>query len=303
MSIAMLIPHIGARITIERLRTIHEPNRGVVGSAQIGRVDQSVAGSRQLSYKRIPEVTIPRLLERILDWNSAKRKTRYIDIVVGVHRNASTLSGIAEIGRIDQIPRRIEFRDECTASETTAGIYILVSILRREIGRKRPPGDICIALSVDGDGIAEIKVADSAEVCGVDQHWIDNERPTPIICRDREPQKVRGAASVSAFNDLSAAIDLLIGDRLVPPHVAHGGVHHEVAGAIQNSFSGPIKLDSNAIGVCTRPDHKVVFELRLISVIEQVDARVHVPVAYLGIVRYARMPALGKVSNEVVARA
>ncbi len=59
----------------------------------------------------------------------------------------------------------------------------------------------------------------------------------------------------------------------------------------------------DCLRVAARRDHKIVFQLALIAVIDQIDPWVHFPIADLAIVHYIRPPIARIFSEEIVCRA
>src|SRR5947209_7374124 len=78
-------------------------------------------------------------------------------------------------------------------------------------------------------------------------------------------------------------------------------MYDEAAIAIQVYFRRTREIQQYTTGIGARSDDEVVLELPLISVIDEVDAGVHVSVAHFGIVRNVRVPFFGNRADEVIA--
>ena len=86
-------------------------------------------------------------------------------------------------------------------------------------------------------------------------------------------------------------------------HRSRRRIEHHVAAGVQSHALGTIDTQSYAPGIGVRGEHKVVFELPVAAVVNDVDAGVHRGIAHPGNMRYRRQPVLGIATAIVAAMA
>src|SRR5207244_10703193 len=98
----------------------------------------------------------------------------------------------------------------------------------------------------------------------------------------------------------------LVNDRLVKAHLAGRIAQQQIAvgvnaEALPRPQRGRFNLKSNGARIGARIDYKIVFELPLVAVIDQVNAVIDILVFDFGVVGDIGMPLRGIVANEIVA--
>ena len=99
----------------------------------------------------------------------------------------------------------------------------------------------------------------------------------------------------------------LVNDRLVKTHLAGCIAQQQIAAGVKAQVlprlqRGRFNLKSNGARIGARIDYKVVFELPLVAVIDQINAVINIFVFDLGVVGDIGMPLGGIVANEIIAR-
>src|SRR5207302_4626214 len=101
----------------------------------------------------------------------------------------------------------------------------------------------------------------------------------------------------------AGAFSWLIDNWLAESQLRTLGLHHQIPLGIYLESFCAWKCHPDGLGVTPRRHHKVVFQLSLVAVIDQVNARVNLPIADLGIGGNVAPPLRRIVAEEVVALA
>src|SRR5437667_11434611 len=95
-------------------------------------------------------------------------------------------------------------------------------------------------------------------------------------------------------------MDLLIDYGLVLANITLRSVQQQVAAGVDFHFLSALETKFDDLGVRAGRHDEIVFQLSLIAVVDQVDARIHLTVLDFRIRSYVGPRLLGVVSNEVV---
>ena len=77
-------------------------------------------------------------------------------------------------------------------------------------------------------------------------------------------------------------------------------MQNHLAGGIDGNFVRAVETNRNDVGIRRRRDGEIVFELLLIAVVGQIDARINFSDAHLGKCPHAGLPARRIVANQVI---
>ncbi len=228
----------------------------------------------------------------------------HVGIAAGIHRDAKALivADAAEVRGVDEPRARgIQLRHEDIALAAAEGGLERPSS-RREIERFGEAGHVRIARGINGDRAAEVLGA-AAEVRGVEQRGVDDERPAPVIGGHLEAHPTSALEHVATRDVPPDAVDLLIDDGLPLADRCSGRVQHEVTLRIDLQFVGAPKAEQDPLGIGARADDEVVLQLPLVAVVDKVDSGIDVLVLHLRIRRDIGPPLRGIVADEVVGLA
>ena len=103
---------------------------------------------------------------------------------------------------------------------------------------------------------------------------------------------------IPAWDIVPPAACLLVKSGSAEAHLPE----HEITLSIQLKSASTLEAEANHPGVRARFNHKVVLQLSLIAVIDQIDARIDVLVPYLGVSGHVSAPSLGIVPDEIISR-
>lgn len=147
-------------------------------------------------------------------------------------------------------------------------------------------------------------MAAAAEIRGVGQHGIDDQRPRVVVARHPKADLLRIVNDkVAALHDGARAVDLLINDRLVLRNVAVCGAQHEITLRGEREIIDAVEAHLYHARIGAGCDHEVVLQLALTAVINHVDAGVDAGVFNACVMRYAGAPMFGVTTDEIVALA
>src|SRR5437879_12953596 len=97
----------------------------------------------------------------------------------------------------------------------------------------------------------------------------------------------------------AGAFSWLIDNWLAKSQLRTLGLHHQIPLRIYLESFCAWKCQPDGLGVATRRHHKVVYQLSLVAVVDQVNARVNLPIADLGIGGNVAPPLRRIVAEEV----
>ena len=99
---------------------------------------------------------------------------------------------------------------------------------------------------------------------------------------------------------LLSCILCLINERSVLNHVAAGGVQDEVTLGIDFKIHNTLESQFDGFRVSPGRNHKVVFQLALVAVVNQVYSRIYLLIFNPEVSGYIGVPLLGIIADEVV---
>ena len=144
---------------------------------------------------------------------------------------------------------------------------------------------------------------DSAKACGIDNDRVNNQRLTNVVGAYFEADIRAGIDDVSAGYLMRLFASSLIHRWPSLSHFSESGVNQQITVPIQLNILSALEGESDRGWVSSRLHHKVVFQLLVSSVVDEVDARINFAILDLSVVWDTRAPLGGIVPNEVVADA
>ena len=130
------------------------------------------------------------------------------------------------------------------------------------------------------------------KICGVREHRVNGQRIPVIVFRDLESDLV-SRNFVMPVKIVNNAGDLLKELGLAPAKVAGSALQQEVPVPIDRDFGRSTHRQRDWFGICTGRNHKVILELPLSAMEQQVYSGIYVPVANSRVHRNIRVPLLG----------
>ena len=101
-----------------------------------------------------------------------------------------------------------------------------------------------------------------------------------VVIRDGERDFVVRPFYEVPCNFMAHSRDFLIDYRLVVPHIAQTGVHHQIAVGIE-AHLGAGNRESDGLRIGARSYYKIVFQLLLVAVVEQIHSGVNAFIPHL----------------------
>ena len=111
---------------------------------------------------------------------------------------------------------------------------------------------------------------------------------------------IPGPQNVSPRHFLARSIHDLIDSRTKQAHFSRICAHDQISLIIEVHATGSLHFKLNLSGIGAGSQDEVGFNLPLVSVISQIDARINIPVTHLGKIGDVRAPLLWIVSDEVI---
>ncbi len=140
----------------------------------------------------------------------------------------------------------------------------------------------------------------TAQVRGVRKNRVDDQRFALVVVAYFEVNLV-ARQNEFTLNGRVAAIGLfLIQDGLVEPHLPNGGVDQQLALRIEMQPLHSLELQLDCTRICPWRDNKVVFELGLVAVVSQVDARIDARILDARIIWHVTVPLIVIVADQIV---
>src|SRR6185503_13949995 len=99
---------------------------------------------------------------------------------------------------------------------------------------------------------------------------IDDERPRRIVGPNLERNVTAVLEQITSGDLLSAAVDLLVDDRLLQSNGIGAGFEHEVAAIVDSPRLRTLERQTDALRVGAGRHDEVVFELTLVAVVDEV---------------------------------
>src|SRR5438309_1300505 len=109
-----------------------------------------------------------------------------------------------------------------------------------------------------------------------------------------------GADAISASDLVPRPVYLLEHPRLVPAHFSAAHTKSQVATFVHLDFIGTFNRELDAARIGSRRDNEIVFELPVVAVIDQIDARIDLTVPYCGKGGNIRAPKRRIVADEII---
>ena len=180
-------------------------------------------------------------------------------------------------------------------------------VLGGEIHGNRFAGHIGTASGIHGNGIPIIREA-AAKIGRINKQRINDQRAAAIVIGHGESYTVRAAELVGARHRLAHASDFLVDHGPVETEFPVGDIlaarndQQEIAvrGELRRRT---VELPGNAAGIGARGHHKIVLELSLRAVVDEIHARIDALVLHASVGRNVGAPLLRVVANEVIALA
>ena len=216
-----------------------------------------------------------------------------------VHGDAITvvIAAAAEIGRVFKLTGGIEFGDKgiVIAGNHTA----LPGVEHREIRRNGIADDVGIAESIHGNVMSRINGA-AAEKGGISQHRVNNQRMLAVVGGQFESNGIV-IQPIAAVNHMPFTVNLLIHDRLVLNHLALADGKHKIAGIVNSQRIRARKAHPDGRRIRSGRNDEIEFQLFLIPVIGQINARIYIPVGDASKHRHAGVPLLRLIADKIIA--
>ena len=168
----------------------------------------------------------------------------------------------------------------------------------REVGRVGLAGHVHRPGGVGGHTVGGLETA-SAQVAGVGQQRVDDERQGLVVGADLEAHLVQCRGAIAGGHCGPSPLLLLVGQRPVVAELAVPGPQHQVAGRVQPQAAHAAEGDPDRGWVGARRQHVIVFQLALAGVVDQVHAGVNAGVADPPEALHVR-PPLGRIGPAVV---
>ena len=159
----------------------------------------------------------------------------------------------------------------------------------REVGREGVPGHVHVALSVHGDRLSLLESA-AAQVRGVTQHGIDDQRPGPVVVLYPKRHLAVVEQTVPSADRLPPAVERLVNHGRALHDFSGAHTEDQVPIAAQRDLVRTLESQTYRVGRAARPDHEVVLQLALIAVIDEVRAWIDVTAVHFGVARHVRDP-------------
>ncbi len=185
--------------------------------------------------------------------------------------------------------------------ETGAGAAVLIG-QRSGMGRESShafTGHVNKTVGIHGDAIGGIQ-AGAAVIRRVAQHRINHEGQAVIVRRDFKPHRLRVGQPIAARDFLTNALNILIDQGLGLPNLIRTQAQNQVALWVQGHLVRTSESNGDHGRVHAGTNHKIVFQVLLVAVVDQTDARIKVRHAHARKRRHARPPAGRVVAEQII---
>src|SRR2546427_3915886 len=218
----------------------------------------------------------------------------------GIDRDAQALvsATAAEVSGVEQRRTRgIQLRHEGVdaarggSPEGTGG--------RREVGRAGEARHVSMATGIDRDAKALV-IAAAAEVAGVRERRVDDQRAAPIVSAYLKADLMRALELVTARDFPPDAIYLLVDHRLLESNLPILDRQDEVSLPVERRSLRSFHNHGDRTGVRAGSYDEVIFKFSLVAVVHQIHAGIDPVNLHFGVHRHIRAPHLGIVADEVV---
>ncbi len=129
---------------------------------------------------------------------------------------------------------------------------------------------------------------------------IDHQLARPVISPNRETCAVRSAHHKVALHSPLASIDFLVNPRSLQSKVLTSALDHKRAVFHANGLCA-IKLQFGLPRIRSRRNLKVILQMSLVPVENQIDSGIHACVSNSGKLRHSRAPLRRIIADEIVA--
>ncbi len=168
-----------------------------------------------------------------------------------------------------------------------------------EIGRHRRACHIGTSASVNSHRQAGVGVA-TAEIGGVDDFRIYDERPSVIVGSKRELNPLIGCQGVLRCHSLSIRSPLLPCLRLAKVQFMAAGGHNEAAVAVFPHLIRAVEPETDVPRIRSCRDFKIEFNVVVFQVIDQVNTGIYRLVFHMPVMRDSGQPAGGIVADAII---
>ena len=169
----------------------------------------------------------------------------------------------------------------------------------RQPRRGRRPDDVRAPRGVDGDVLAGVG-ADPAEVGGVHDHRVDDQRPRAVVLAHAEPVRSVGARLPRARHLAALALELLVGEGRLLAQFRAAEVERQSAVLLVPDRLRSVEPQRHAARIGARMHDDVVLEPPAIAVEHEVDAGTNAGDADAAVGGDPAVPVRRVVPHEVV---
>src|SRR3989442_1038297 len=173
---------------------------------------------------------------------------------------------------------------------------------RREVRRSGAARPVGMATGIDRDAQALVNPT-AAEVGGVREHRVDDQRAAPIVSAYLKADLVRAFELVTARDLLPDAIRFLVDQRLLESNLPILDCQDKVSLTVERRSLRSFHNHGDRTGVRAGSYDEVIFQFSLVAVVHQIHAGIDSVNLHFGVHRHIRAPHLGIVADEVVGLA
>src|SRR3954452_3299023 len=123
-----------------------------------------------------------------------------------------------------------------------------------------------------------------------------------IVLAKRKTNTVVGTPNKASRHLALLSVNLLVNAGSMQPNVTPVRAQNHVAFPINREWFRPLELQLHGLHVCSWRDFEVVFQFSLIAVIDKIDPRIDVSIPNACKLRDVKVPVLGIIADEVIAR-
>jgi hypothetical protein len=143
-------------------------------------------------------------------------------------------------------------------------------------------------------------MAGSPQVGRIAEHRVDHQRLAPVIFLHPEPDFVPAGDRLGRLYPAEGAADVLVDCRCVLPDLAELCPQYQIAPGFHLHLLHAVIRQANLVRVRTRRHHEVVLQLPPIAVVDQVDARIGLPLLHPRVGGDVGPPLVRVVAPEVI---
>src|SRR5262249_39832236 len=143
-------------------------------------------------------------------------------------------------------------------------------------------------------------VCSPAEITGVGEHRIDDQLAAAIIAPDCETDPLTLNHKMTV-NGLLFPADLLVNARRIELNRPMCGGEDKVSATVDPNPISALELQRNTARIRARRDLKVVFQLPLAPVVNQINTGINLAITHASELRHSPMPVGWIFSDQVIA--